>query len=49
MPPLPQAGSKSMPFLGSMIFTIIFTNDLGVKNTPSSEAMFLANLFKKYS
>ena len=37
------------PLVGSNTLTIIFTKDFGVKNTPSSCATFLANLFRKYS
>ena len=36
MPPEPQAGSKTLPWNGSMISTISRTIDCGVKNSPPS-------------
>ena len=44
-----EARERSVPALGSITFTIIFTNDFGVKKTPSSEATAGANLLRKYS
>lgn len=37
------------PRSGSMTFMIMRTSDLGVKNTPSSEATAGANFPRKYS
>ena len=34
MPPDPQAGSKILPWYGSMISTISLTIEVGVKNSP---------------
>ena len=49
MPPLAAGWIQRGAVSSWMIFTIIRTRDLGVKNTPSSEATTGANLLRKYS
>ena len=49
MPPEPQAGSKTMPWSGSMTLTMVWTRDGGVKNSPLSCAPCMANFIRKYS
>jgi len=49
MPPEPQAGSKTMPWLGSMTLTMVWTMEDGVKNSPLSCAFWIENLARKYS
>ena len=43
MPPEPQAGSKTMPWSGSMTLTMVCTSEDGVKNSPLSCAFWMEN------
>ena len=49
MPPEPHAGSKTMPWSGSMTLTMVCTSEGGVKNSPLSCAPCMANFIRKYS
>ena len=49
MPPEPQAGSKTVPWSGSMTLTMVCTIEEGVKNSPLSWAFWIENLARKYS
>jgi hypothetical protein len=49
IPAEPQAGSRTVPWSGSMTFTIMRTRLGGVKNSPPSCAPLCANWFRKYS
>src|SRR3984957_15607985 len=48
MPPEPQAGSKTIPWSGSMTLTMVCTIEGGVKNSPLSCAPCLENSARKY-
>ncbi len=47
MPPEPHAGSKTMPWSGSMTLTIICTSEGGVKNSPLSCAPCIGELHQE--
>jgi hypothetical protein len=49
MPPLPQAGSRTVPLPGSMMLMIVCTIEEGVKNSPLSWAFWIENFAWKYS
>ena len=49
MPPDPHAGSKTLPWNGSMISTISRTIEYGVKNSPPSRPSLAAKLERKSS
>ena len=49
MPLEPQAGSKTVPYSGSMTLTRVCTSEGGVKNSPESCAPSIANSIRKYS
>ena len=49
MPPEPQAGSKTLPWNGSMIWTISRTIDCGVKNFAAEAPSAMAKFKRKSS